>query len=404
MKRLGPSTLVLWVALLAQPAIGAEASYAVAARTDLRTRSPLPGERGSIVTGDLEFVPDLQGALRWSTGLVSLQYNPSLLLREPQVLGPVTFLHRGRFLVTKRWERVSLTLVQEGAQGRLDVGALRNPEGSTPGGVPELQTLGTVPYVRSASLAVLDAQPSARVALTVSGGYLISGSPVAGNSMPLQWGPIASARLRLSASGRDTFSTELQASSARFATGQEQQIAQATETWERRLTTALTASMGAGVAVTREYIIEVPGGPIAGTFLEVLPVVLATAAWRQPGLVQPVQVTASARMAPFADRFTGQVYERIEARLQADWRPERAWTLTAAAGLAYAVPLGRARQAGDWLAFGEGAAAWSAKDWLLLGFSARVLWVEQPRLGVGGLLQWVGTLTLTVRDHDATAW
>jgi hypothetical protein len=68
------------------------------------------------------------------------------------------------------------------------------------------------------------------------------------------------------------------------------------------------------------------------------------------------------------------------------------------------VPLGRARQAGDWLAFGEGAAAWSAKDWLLLGFSARVLWVEQPRLGVGGLLQWVGTLTLTVRDHDATAW
>lgn len=261
MRRLGTSTLAWGVALLAQAAVAAEASFAVAARADVRTRSPQTGDRGSVITGDLEFVPDVLGALRSNTGLVSLQYNPSLLLREPHGTEDTTFVHRGRLVLSNRWERFTLSLTQEVAQGRLDVGALRNPEGSTPGTLPEVQTVGTVPYVRSATVGAFETQLTARVTFAGSGGYLLSGSPVSGSAMPLQWGPTASGRLRLVATRRDTLTTAVQATSAWFATGQEQQIALVTETWDRRLTTTMTASLGSGVAVTREVIIDAAGGP-----------------------------------------------------------------------------------------------------------------------------------------------
>lgn len=392
---------LLALSFVALGAQAADVDYAVAARTDVRTRSPLPGDRGSIITGDVELLPDLLLGLRSRTSGISLQYNPSLLLREPQTLGPVTFLHRGRLTASTRGAHAGVSFVQEGAWGMADVGALRQPEGSTPGTLPDLQTVGTLPYVRSATALVVDASPVARVNFGVSAGYNLSGNPEGNSALPLQWGPAASARLRLAATRVDGFTTSLQGSAAWFSTGAEQLITTLTETWERQFSRTFSTTLGAGAAFTREVVVAVQGGPIPGEYFEVLPVVVATASWRED---TQLMLGLNVRMAPFADRFTGLVYERVEARAQAEWRAARPVTVIGAAGLAYAVPLGQVQQAGDQLYFGEGSMVWGPAPWFSLGLSARVLWTEQPRLMTPGQLQWVGTISATVRERDSTAW
>lgn len=398
---------LLLAATLAPPALAAEANYLVSARADVRTRSPIPGESTAPITGDLELLPAALVNLRWKLTTLTLQYNPSVLMRQPHLLGPVTVLNRGRVQLVNRWERHTLSLLQEGAAGISDIGSLRMPEGALAGAVTEVQTAGLTPYVRSASYASFDGSPVERVGYSVTAGYLISGSPNAPLTMPLQWGPVAQARFRAGIGRLDSLTTSAQGWAAWFVVGHQQYVAWLTETWERQLGRTVTGSLGAGAAVTKEHIAEVPGllnPPIPGDYLEVLPVTSVAVNWRQPLRGAMVQANATVRMAPFADRFTGAVYERLEARAQGEWRPEHTVTVTGAGGVAYAVPIGRATQAGDRVIFAEGGVVWLLEEWLGLGFLGRALWVEMPRLGTPGMLQWVATFSVTVQDRNTTAW
>jgi hypothetical protein len=64
-----------------------------------------------------------------------------------------------------------------------------------------------------------------------------------------------------------------------------------------------------------------PTGPPAGTYVDILPIGGLALAFAAPLREFMWEGEARVRLTPFADRFTGTVYERVEARLQADWRP-----------------------------------------------------------------------------------
>ncbi len=408
---------LLLAACVATPALAVDVRYGVAVRTDARTRSPLPGDRGVGVTGDLEVSPRADLSLGVDASTFSALYAPSFLWREPQTGGRFLPLHRARLAFQTVWSRGSLLIAQDAAYGVADVGFLRLPDGSLPSSVAEVQSLGSIPYVRSATLVSVESRPSNSFTLGLSAGFQISGSIETSQQLPLQYGPTAAVRARKAISRSDGLTTFGQVSQATFVTGQNQFVAQLSEIWDRQLSRTLLMNLGVGLALTREHVIAMQGLP--GDYMDLLPIALASLAWRELVAGHPLTLTTSLRMAPFSDRFTANVYERVEARLQAEYRPARDWVVTAATGGAYAVPLGLSLakplaatmidrsgldQSGDRLVFGEGSVVWTAKTWLLLQASARVLWTEQPRLRSEGQLQAVGTVSVTVQQQDSLAW
>lgn len=337
--------------------------------------------------------------------MLTLRLNPSLLLREPHLGGQVFPLAAGQVLLATRGDRWDLALAQDASYGVQDVGTLRNPDGSRPTGVPEVQTLGAVPYLRSGTSITLNDAPSRRTAWSLTAGYLVQGSPDPTNvTLPLQWGPNGQGRFRWQLTRPDWLATNAQVSQTTFATGQNQFIAMLSESWERNWSPTISSTLGGGVAFTRERIVQIPGGPQAGDYEELLPVVFASVAKRQRVNQQTLTFEVAGRMAPFADRFTGAVYERIEGSAQLTWSPQRNLMLRPSTGLAYAVPVGRAVQAGDRLVFAEGTATWWATRWLGLIAYSRVALVSQPRLGIVDQVQWVGTLSVVLQDEQSFTW
>lgn len=420
--------VVAVVTVLAGTARAVDVTYTVAARSDVRTRTPLPGDVGEVITGDLELAPRGEVLFGWSTDTLAAQYAPTLLWREPQTGGRLLPLHRGRLAWGHRWGRANLLLTQDGAYGVADIGALRPPDGSTPT-VGEVQTVGGIPYVRSSTLLLLDARPTDTFSLDLGGGFSIQGSPERPDALPLQWGPTANARARFAVSRLDGLSTSASFLSARFATGDEQQVAQLRETWDRQLSRTLTLNLGAGVAFTRQLIVArlAPTATGPDPVLEpppsgdgcsdvspyecfgVLPVGLGSLGWRDTLNGTPLRLDGAVSLSPFADRFTGNVYERLEARASGEWQPAKGWSVRAGASGAYAVPIGLSQQAGDTLLSGDLLGGWNPQPWLLLQASARVLWTRQPRFAavgqpVPGTTQAVVTLSVTVQQTDSTAW
>ncbi|MFT3710221.1 MAG: hypothetical protein QM817_21550 [Archangium sp.] len=407
-SRLCAAALVL---LVASPALAIDVKYGVGARTELRTRTPLPGDQGTGITGDLELDPTLDLALLFDTSALAMQYAPTLIWREPQTGGRLLPLQRGRIGFTQKWSKALLTLTEDGAWGLADIGALRNPDDpSQVGQVNAVQTLGGVPYLRSATSFTLDGQVSNRVSLGGGAGFAVSGSPDDGtgttnaNAMPLQYGPSGSARVRWLATRIDALTTQSTVFFSRFLTGQEQLVSTLTESWDRQLSRTWSISLAGGAALTREVVTATQMQGTPGTYIEILPVGSASSSWGGKFGTQTARLGVSARLAPFADRFTGFVYERLEGRVQGDWKPGRDWAVTAAGSGALAVAIGRAEQQGDRLVSGEAAVTWTARQWLVLQASARVLWTEQPRLGIPGQVQAVGVVSVTVREQDSVGW
>ncbi len=399
------NTRALQLGVLLFPVLAAavDVKYDVSARLEARGRTALPGDTGTGVTGDLELAPVGDLSLTTEHSSFLFQYTPTLIWREPQTGGKLLPLQRGRVAYSERFRHATLLLQQEGAWGLADIGSLRAPDGSLPTAVSEVQTLGAVPYLRSVTTGSLEVLPGRDVSFGLMANYSISGSPVGTvGGLPLQQGPSASLHARFPLTRRDGLTTTALFASSTFDTGQELAVVQLLETWDRALSRTMTFTIGGGAAVTREVVVATQGIP--GTYLEVLPAAAASLGWRSSVAGSPVGFAASLRLAPFADRFTGFVYERLEGRLQANWQPDRKWVVSAGASGALAVDMGRAEQAGDRLVGGDAAVNYVPTTWLLLSATARVLWTEQPRTGAPGLVQAVGSVSVTVRAMDSLAW
>jgi hypothetical protein len=395
--------VALVVTGLSVRALAGVAGYDVSASALFTTRAPLPGDSAVGATTDLQVDPSATGTLAWDTTLLTLRYAPQLIVREPQLKPRVLPLHRGLLSFAKRWERASLLLSEDASYGVADIGSLRLPAGSQPTGVFEAQTLGAVTYVRSATFAAFDARPGDRLTLALAGGFLLSGDPSGGAQLPLQYGPAGTGSLRWRVDRRFSLVTGAQASHARFITGAEQSIALATEAveWQASRTTTLTGGLGLGW--TREQVVPLVGGPPPGLYTEALPVALGSVASRFEVATLPVQLNVSARMAPFADRFTGLVYERVEGRASLGASFTAKLRASLAVGSGYAVPLGRAQQAGDSATFGEGAVTWDVERWCSLVGTGRTVFTDQPRLATRQLL-WSVSVAAVFRDRDTTSF
>jgi hypothetical protein len=438
--------LALLVLAAATPASAVDAEYLLSARADLKGRSASP------VALDLELLPTVEGALRWKDSRVSLAYAPSLLVRDLQGIfdaqspASTAVLHRARFAVQKGFRHGSLMFSQDGAYGDLDVTGLRLPEGAAAGAFLESRSLGVTPYLRSATSLSVQAQPAKYVGFYLSGGFQVQGNPYGGDAeyalgqilgrnplvklrtdwLPFQYGPNATAQLRVRVSKAHTFVTTVTGSESQFVhvnqgprrllpVGRvEQQVLQLVESWEGRLSSTLSASFGLGVAVTHEFTSSWQAVILPGENLEVLPVAVAAFSTRLPFTGNRVLLNASLRLAPYADRFTGLVYERIEGRALAEWRPTRTLLASASATVAWGVGLGATPQGGDRLVSGEVSSEWAWSPWVSLGGLVRALYSAQqvlqttdvvaPTLYTADQFQWTVTLSVIFRHRDSVAW
>lgn len=401
MTRRAATVALLMLALDARAAV---VGYDVSATATVATRSPLPGDVALGVTTDLQLDPVAEGSLRGTQTFLTLRYAPQLIIREPQAAARVLPLHHGVLTLAHRFTRASLLVSQDFSYGVADIGSLRLPAGAMPTGVFDVQTLGPVPYLRSASYVVVDGRPNDFISMYLSAGYLVSGDPTGGLDLPLQNGPLATGSVTLLLDRRFHLITSAQATHAWFNTGAEQSIFLATESAEWRASRATLLTVGAGVAYTRERVVPLVGGPPPGLFFETLPVVLASAASLVEVKGIPIQLLFGARLSPFADRFTGLVYERLEGRGSANARVTRELTAGVSAGTGYAIDVGRSPQAGDSATFAEASLRWDATRWFALIGTGRFVYTEQPRTMTPGQLLWAFTLAAVVRDRDTTSW
>jgi hypothetical protein len=374
--------------------------YSVSARGDLRTRSLFPGDRSGFATADFEVQATAGLALSGGTSRFGIELSPTVLFREPHRLGPVQPLYRAMAGFDERWTGGAFRLSEEFAFGIIDVGLTRTPEGTLPGGAPviETQAIGPVPYLRTATRAALDTTLAQSVIWGADVSYVVSGG-LGTPALPLQYGPSGGMRLSWAPTTLDVFTTSASAAYAEFSTKQTQALALLSETWQRRIVTDVRLELLAGAAFAREVIPPgLPAGLRAGTYQEILPVIQVSSVQ-----VLPVRgiftLSELLRMAPFADRFTGHVYERAEALVSARWNIERAIEGTVSTGGALAVPLGNSTQAGDRVVFAEGVVTWTITPWLSTQTTVRVSWSEQPRLGTPGLVQWLANFGIVVRDQ-----
>lgn len=437
---------VVGVLLAAGSAAAADVQYTLIGRTDARVRSGLAGDRAktpdggvALATGEVELLPSGEAVLGLDSTQVSLLYNPSILLREPQASGPVVVLHRGRAGLGTRWEGGSFLLTEDGAYGEADISTLRNPEAATAatgtairaGSILRAEIL---PYARSATSANLELALPQRVSLGFSAGYRLAGSLPndAGirDPLPFQYGPYGAVRARVGVTDLDSLSATAQIMHATFVYGAEQLLAEASVTWDRQVSRTVTTSLSAGAAYARQHVCTIFTDPDGGTaerycelptpvpenwdrelttpgwYESVFPVVSAAASWRASmGQGSPIVASAGVRLAPFADSTTGVVYERIEGRLQGDWSPARTVVLRAIGSGAYATRVGGpGEQSGDQLYSGEGVITWTPEQWFSVMASARIIWLAQPRLGNPGRLDWAGTVSVILRAHDTLGW
>jgi hypothetical protein len=135
-------------------------------------------------------------------------------------------------------------------------------------------------------------------------------------------------------------------------------VSTAAATWRRRLTPRLDGWVGAGAALTREDEPAAPGEPPAPPRTDLLPV--AEAGLARGGEDVRVTVELAARIAPFVDRFTGEVRTMADARCGLRWQATERLSVSGSAS-------GGART--------DGQTVLAAAD-------LRFGWAVRPRLGL----------------------
>lgn len=446
--------LLAWLLLAGGAAAAADVQYSLSSRTDVRVRSAYAGDlaRGpdggtAIATTEVELLPSAEVALGFEPSRVSLLYGPSIMFREPQASGPVVVLHRGRLAFTTRWEGGLLSLTEDGSYGETDVNPLRAQEGAAPTAVASAQAVSVVPYARSATLLNVDLTLSPRASLSLSAGYNLGGSLLTDGGvdadggivdapLPFQHGPTAGARARVLLSDLDALSAAVSVTQASFVTQDQQLVAQATVAWDRQLSRAVSASVSAGLAYSRQLVCVTFRGArycdaavlqealwstlvttnpanederpfqVPGLYVELLPVASAGVSWRgSVGQGSPVSLGATLRVGPYADHITGAVYERLEGRAQLEWSPARTVAFRAALGGGYAVPLyGNDTQGGDQLYAAEAALTWTPEPWVALAGSGRFVVAAAPRNFDYGHVEWIAGVSVLLRAQGTAGW
>ena len=404
MSRRPPWLLALLLG--AGPAAAARVEYGLAARTEARIRSPLPGDATGNTSGDLAFEPTLGLRVTAGAGEFTAGYLPSLTVRD-LAWGPLVLpLHRAR--LGARWTTagVMARLDQEGSLGVLSLGPLRDETGAPASGqVGDATTTGLLPYLRSVSTAAVDVTLGRDLHLLGDLAWQASGGQTAEaqRQLPLQWGPAGQVQVKWLASRRDTLLASLSGRHAEFSSGQVQTIAQLTGDWLARFDRTWSLDLTAGGAFTWQRVPATLDAP-AASHANPQPVGAATLTALWPVQGWTLGGSARLRLAPYADRFTGTVWERAEGQLALTGTWAKPWLATLTGGAAQGVPLGSPVLSPDRLLSLEGNVGWTPLSWLQLMAFVRVARTERPGTDTAATTYWAGGLALTVRETLEQAW
>jgi hypothetical protein len=311
-------------------------------------------------------------------------------------------LHRAHASV--QWVRTQ-TLVRvsaEGARGVVDLGPLLVLDGAPVGQLNSTTSAGLVDYLRGVATLTVEQRFSPSIMLGGEASYDVSGSPTS-VALPLQWGPSGALRLRWDDAQADHFITALVARHADFITGHRQTIVEATQGWARQLLRPLLVEVVAGVAVV-EQAVPATGVVPAVKDLSVMPVITGAATYVAAVRGSKLELKGRAGLAPFADRFTATVYERLGGSVGLTWTFHVDLVAAVVLSAARSFPSAVQQVPADYLLAAESSVAWSAQPWLVVGAALRAAHVEVLGSNGSSQDQWLASVSLTLRDREHTSW
>lgn len=311
-----------------------QASLEAGVRQEMRARSRTAADVGARVAGDAELRPHLIAGLAFSYPHFVLGYSPILNLREPYGRGArAEVLHNAELRMDLPLnQRFRLSAAQNLSYGENDFSsltALINPAGTALEPVPRGLKARTL---SSASSAGLQAQLSRLVTFGMTLGFTYSGGADRPSraGLPIQRVFRLGTELGVRVSPLDSLATLLAASRTSFDTGAATHVLELGERWQRRLARhtdlTLTASVNAvqerrfslmpGAAVSLVQRFAVPRlAPSEGGDGQTSGHAQAGGAARAAGL----EGRLGASVAPYFDRLTTQLYERVQADASLLW-------------------------------------------------------------------------------------
>jgi hypothetical protein len=379
-----------------------EAEFLLQLESQARVRSSLPGDVGTGATADVELLP--VGGVRVQVAPVAfeLAYRPTFVFRDLLAPGPLVALHRADAAVAWQQAGTLVRLSSEGARGQVDLGPLLALDGTPVGQVAPGSTLGLVDYVRSSTTLAVSQRVSPLLLLRAEGTYQVSGSPQS-TGLPLQWGPSGLLQALWELTPVDHFVTTASVQHAEFVTLQRQTLGQATQAWKHALTPVLDFELVGGLAVVQQYAPDL-GAVAAHTSVDVEPVLGVTALDTLQVRGSVLGLRGHVGLAPFADRFTATVYERLETTVGATWALRSTLTMSIAASMARSFPRAESATPADLLVGGETSTVWALQPWLSVGAALRAVHVEALTSGAVSQNQWLASVSLTLHDREHTSW
>ena len=347
-----------------------------------RTTVTLPaGVPQRIIEGEAS--PWIKLGLTQANFELGAEYRPTLTLSDTG-RGSALVLHQGRLL--GRWQREPGWLVSALVTGRLgDVNAFQLQEAAGTGGgpvqlVPSLTSIG---YRSLEGTLGLGARPGPRHRLMATleaaeeGGLALADQRL----LPLQRRLRGMLGLEWDARERDVLLSSLDVVVTQFSTGPNAGVAIWEERWRRTISPSLVGWIGAGPAVAGEQVAGV-------TSVRLRPFAQAGVEYDgQPGGV-PVKAGLVIVAAPFVDRVTAAVPERIGLTATLAIKPNQFWRLEGAASSGRVL---EGLQQGDEAWAATAMVGRSLGGYVDLAVGGRARLQRQPRYAISAL-DWHGFL------------
>ncbi len=377
---------------------------------------------------------------RSQTGVLKLSYTPLLYLTVPgsdAYPAKVLVLNRFNYDASNQLSRTSsISLIGALWFGDQNYSPVVN-QGLAPGsgtgqpsGIPpppgQLPAVQIIRVITSTTQLGFTLATSATVQLAFAAGFLFSegANDASRLELPLQRGPFVLARSEFLLSERDTLTPALRVgflsygpifwtagstvengssvTVAHFQEGLELLASELTLKWGHQESRALRTEAAVGLAVfNQSSSSDVPVGqtgellwyarsiPVpAETFPE--PIARATVLYNVfPDEEPPLQLGATAALAPILNQFAGTVYERVEGILTADWTLSPFVRLGALAGEAYTFspPETDIR--------GEVRAVWSPATSVAIAGGVRAAWINYVVPGAFNGFSWSVFINVT---------
>ena len=360
---------------------------------DLSNRVQLATRAGGSLTDatiDADTSPQVKLGLQTRSWELTADYSPRFTGNRSGGDTQSYLLQQGRLATRFRDRRVSISLTEDGGHGRLSLLSL----GAVPGAIP-----GTTPLTASPTSSILDyawsrtgivarLAASRRWGVSLLGDLTLSGGASAGSraTLPFQTALHAGVGVEYAASRQDRVATLLDASKARFSSGEDDALLQGKLSWRHELgpSVATTFAAGLGCSISRA-----DTSPAARSVAA--PIVESAITYHPRASSFDVGLTL--RLAPVIDAFRGQVEERVEGMASIGWTPTRELAVQGQLGVARSIP----KSDGTPISLGSGSilASYRLSEVVQLDAGGRSAWTNGA--GLDFPPQWTVFVGATLR-------